>query len=128
MKVILLCGEHDNLTLSSIFFDRWGSSTHQQVTECNSWQEGVKQAGDGLLVFVRSGCIFSDWFEFRDTIKNYPPKLKLPHPLFARSSYPPAHNLVWKTHADAIEMSAWCWLVHLCGRASPRMIARAAAS
>jgi hypothetical protein len=66
MKVILLCGEHDNLTLSSIFFDRWGSPTHQQVTECNSWQEGVKQAGDGLLVFVRSGCIFSDWFEFRD--------------------------------------------------------------
>lgn len=79
MKVILLCGEHDNLTLSSIFFDRWGSSTHQQVTECNSWQEGVKQAGDGLLVFVRSGCIFSDWFEFRDTIKNYPHKGIIAH-------------------------------------------------
>eukprot|EP00959_Pyramimonas_sp_CCMP1952_P374464 7842174-Pyramimonas_sp.AAC.1 len=25
-------------------------------------------------------------------------------------------------------MSAWCWLVHLCGRASPRMLVRAAAS
>eukprot|EP00959_Pyramimonas_sp_CCMP1952_P290395 6073910-Pyramimonas_sp.AAC.1 len=25
-------------------------------------------------------------------------------------------------------MSAWCRLVHICGRASPRMLARAAAS
>eukprot|EP00959_Pyramimonas_sp_CCMP1952_P226038 4727069-Pyramimonas_sp.AAC.1 len=33
-----------------------------------------------------------------------------------------------KTHAGTIAMSAGCWLVHLRGRASPRVLARAAAS
>eukprot|EP00959_Pyramimonas_sp_CCMP1952_P108435 2267456-Pyramimonas_sp.AAC.1 len=51
---------------------------------------------------------------------------ELSTPLLAQSSHPPAHNLVCKTYAAAIAMSAWSWLVHLCDRASPLMLARAA--
>eukprot|EP00959_Pyramimonas_sp_CCMP1952_P222737 4656627-Pyramimonas_sp.AAC.1 len=53
---------------------------------------------------------------------------QLPTPLLAQSSHPRTRNLVCKTHVTASAMSAWRWLVHLCGRASPRMLARAAAS
>eukprot|EP00959_Pyramimonas_sp_CCMP1952_P427636 8956464-Pyramimonas_sp.AAC.1 len=52
----------------------------------------------------------------------------MPAPLFAETSRPPARNWVCKPHAGAIAMSAWCWLVRLCGRAGLRVLARAAAS
>eukprot|EP00959_Pyramimonas_sp_CCMP1952_P231615 4841238-Pyramimonas_sp.AAC.1 len=32
------------------------------------------------------------------------------------------------SHVGVIAMSTGCWLVHLCGRASSRMLARAAAN
>eukprot|EP00959_Pyramimonas_sp_CCMP1952_P137159 2870076-Pyramimonas_sp.AAC.1 len=51
---------------------------------------------------------------------------KLSTSLLAQTSYPPIRNLVCNTHAVAIAMSTWSWLVHLCGRASPCMLARAA--
>eukprot|EP00959_Pyramimonas_sp_CCMP1952_P144665 3027718-Pyramimonas_sp.AAC.1 len=49
--------------------------------------------------------------------------------LHCSRNYPSAqpHNLGCEAHAAAIAMSAWCWRVHLCGRASPRVLALAAA-
>eukprot|EP00959_Pyramimonas_sp_CCMP1952_P337426 7066205-Pyramimonas_sp.AAC.1 len=55
---------------------------------------------------------------------------KLSTQLLAPSSHPLTRNLVCKTKTNvaAITMNAWRWLVHPCGRASPRMLARASAS
>eukprot|EP00959_Pyramimonas_sp_CCMP1952_P236159 4935407-Pyramimonas_sp.AAC.1 len=56
------------------------------------------------------------------------PHLQVSIPLLAQSFHPTTRNLDCKTHAGAIAMFARRWLVHLCGRASPRMLARRAAS
>eukprot|EP00959_Pyramimonas_sp_CCMP1952_P130063 2719740-Pyramimonas_sp.AAC.1 len=56
------------------------------------------------------------------------PNLKLSTPLPAKVAHPSTCNLVCKTHAEVIAITARRWLVHLCGRASPHMLARAAAS
>eukprot|EP00959_Pyramimonas_sp_CCMP1952_P296918 6211732-Pyramimonas_sp.AAC.2 len=41
--------------------------------------------------------------------------------MFLQTFHPPARNWACKTNATAIAMSAWRWLVHFCGRVSPRM-------
>eukprot|EP00959_Pyramimonas_sp_CCMP1952_P435540 9120040-Pyramimonas_sp.AAC.1 len=53
---------------------------------------------------------------------------KRPDTVRALASAPPTRNLLSKTHGAAIAMSDWLWLAHLCGRAGPRRLARAAAS
>eukprot|EP00959_Pyramimonas_sp_CCMP1952_P414265 8679927-Pyramimonas_sp.AAC.1 len=45
-----------------------------------------------------------------------------------QTSHPTTRNVVCETHVAASAMSAWRWLVRFCGRASPRMRARVAAS
>eukprot|EP00959_Pyramimonas_sp_CCMP1952_P140963 2950406-Pyramimonas_sp.AAC.1 len=56
-----------------------------------------------------------------------PVRSELLAPLLAHV-IPPAHpQCGLQTHAAAIAMSARHWLVHLCGRASPRALAREAA-
>ena len=67
MKVILLNGNHNNLTLATIRFDKWGTPTRQDVIECSNWAEGIDQAGEGLLLLVKSGTVFNDWFAFTST-------------------------------------------------------------
>eukprot|EP00959_Pyramimonas_sp_CCMP1952_P139281 2915068-Pyramimonas_sp.AAC.1 len=47
--------------------------------------------------------------------------------MLAQSSHRSPCNSVCKTHAAATVMSVWSWMVHVSGRASPRMLARAAA-
>eukprot|EP00959_Pyramimonas_sp_CCMP1952_P131869 2757055-Pyramimonas_sp.AAC.1 len=51
----------------------------------------------------------------------------LAYSMLSQTIHPPARNFVCKTHRAAIAMSAWRWLVNLCGRARPRVLARAAA-
>ena len=42
--VIVKHGSNTNLTLSSIYYDKWGAKTQQQVILCNTWEEGYAQA------------------------------------------------------------------------------------
>eukprot|EP00959_Pyramimonas_sp_CCMP1952_P358225 7500795-Pyramimonas_sp.AAC.1 len=47
--------------------------------------------------------------------------------MLLKTSHPPTRDLFCKTHAAAMAMSAWRWLVHPCGRVNARTLARAAA-
>eukprot|EP00959_Pyramimonas_sp_CCMP1952_P376356 7883186-Pyramimonas_sp.AAC.1 len=49
---------------------------------------------------------------------------ELTQSMLLQQPQPPTRNLVCKTHAIAIAMHAWRWLVHLCGRANPSMCAQ----
>eukprot|EP00959_Pyramimonas_sp_CCMP1952_P283374 5924011-Pyramimonas_sp.AAC.1 len=53
---------------------------------------------------------------------------ELTHPALLQTSRPTTRSLICKTHAVAIAMHAWRWLVHLCGRANPSTRAQRPAS
>lgn len=80
--VIVRRGSHTNLTLASIYFDRWGTKTHQSVITADDWQQGADtalQQGYLSALFVDAGTVFTDWPSWKNLIENYPHRGMIAH-------------------------------------------------
>lgn len=73
--VILLNGPLCNQTLSTIKFDKFGTTTSQEIYVCDTWEQGfewAKQSDHLHALFVRSGTLFRDWIEWKNLVDSYP--------------------------------------------------------
>lgn len=73
--VIILDGPARNQTLSGILFDKFGSSTDQEIFICDNWIDGfdwARQKDHDRALFVKSGTIFLDWPQWKNLVDNYP--------------------------------------------------------
>lgn len=72
IPVVVLRGKNLNLTLASIKFSYWGSSTNTEITVVDTWEEVFLKYQTGLVLFVKSGTVFTDFVEFSNKINQYP--------------------------------------------------------
>lgn len=80
--VIVRRGKDLNITLASIYYNKWGTKTQQSVIIVNDWKEGADMAleqGYVSALFVDSGTVFTDWPAWKILIDNYPHKGLIAH-------------------------------------------------
>ena len=73
--VIVKRGPNLNQTLSGIQFDKFGSSTQQEIYICDNWIDGFQWAKEKQYtqaLFVNSGTVITDWKEFQKLVNDYP--------------------------------------------------------
>lgn len=80
--VVVRSGSNLNVTLSSIYYDKWGAKTNQSVIIVDDWKSGADTASEkGYMyaLFVDSGTVFTDWPTWKNLIDNYPHKGFIAH-------------------------------------------------
>lgn len=82
MIIVIRTGPNQNITLSSIRFQKFGNRRSLDIIFCSNWGDGFAQAkttNHTHALFVNSGTVFSDWDRFADLLKNYPHKGLIGH-------------------------------------------------
>lgn len=101
--VIVKRGEHLNITLSTIYYDKWGAKTKQQVLIVDDWNTGMelaKQQGHTHALFVNSGTVFVDWNEWKKLLDNYPHKGLVAHVIHHPGDMPYIDEQCWFQDLD----------------------------
>lgn len=96
--VIIKRGDNLNITLSTIYFDKWGSGTKQEVIIVDDWVNGSNiavQKGYKSALFVDSGTIFVDWPTWKSFLNNYPHKGLIAHIIQYPGKNPHLHPQCW---------------------------------
>jgi hypothetical protein len=73
--IVIRTGPNQNITLSSIRFQKFGNRRPLDIIFCSNWEDGFAQAkttNHTHALFVDSGIVFSDWDRFAELLKNYP--------------------------------------------------------
>jgi len=100
--VIIKRGQHLNLTLAGVKFDRYGQHTGQTIILCDDWQQGfcaARDQGYQQALFVNSGTAILDWTAWKTLIDKYPHQ-----GLIAHIIWPPEGSLT---------LDDQCWFMDL---------------
>lgn len=96
--VIVRRGNNLNVTLSTIWFDKWGASTKQETIIVDEWKDGVDRAiekGHKSALFVDSGTVFVDWPKWKSLLDNYPHKGLIAHIIHHPGQFPYLDQQCW---------------------------------
>lgn len=101
--VVVRRGSNLNITLSTIYFDKWGSATKQPMIVVDNWIEGLiksREQGFHHALFVDSGTVFVDWPEWVNLINNYPHQGLIGHIIWHPGKMPYLHSQCWFMRTD----------------------------
>jgi hypothetical protein len=102
LVIVVKNGQHVNLTLAGIMYDKFGSKINQNLIICDDWVQGFNQAKTNnyqQALFVDSGTVITDWQKFTDMLKIYPHQGLVAH-------------LIWHPQKK-LHLDQQCWYMEL---------------
>lgn len=90
--VVVRCGQHENNTIASVQYNKYGAQTNVPIIRCNTWEEGFDAAHNtnyNNVLFIDSGTVFVDWNKWIAQMQEYPHSGMVAHIVYGpEHSYP----------------------------------------